>query len=151
MIGKGTRLYFVHGSKHTHTHTSLFVMYAFVQAVAIDPETKKLLPFQILSTRKRKAEKVEDIKVQVVIYAFDILFLNDSPVLQETLLKRRALLRDAFATVEGKFEFAISMDHQEDGDTLPIEAFLDEAVTGNCEGLMIKTLTENATYEPTKR
>lgn len=33
------------------------------QAVAIDPKTGKLLPFQILSTRKRKAESEADIKV----------------------------------------------------------------------------------------
>ena len=129
--------------------TTSFVIDA--EAVAIDPATGKLLPFQILSTRKRKNEKVEDIKVQVVLYAFDILYLNDRPVLQEPLLKRRALLREAFTPVPGKFDFAISMDHMENGDTSPIEAFLDEAVAGNCEGLMIKTLEENATYEPTKR
>jgi len=129
--------------------TTSFVIDA--EAVAIDPESGKLLPFQILSTRKRKNEKVEDVKVQVVLYAFDILYLNDRPVLKEPLLRRRALLRDAFASVPGKFDFAISLDHHENGDTSPIEAFLDEAVAGNCEGLMIKTLEQNATYEPTKR
>jgi DNA ligase-1 len=129
--------------------TTSFVIDA--EAVAIDPTSGKLLPFQILSTRKRKNEKVEDVKVQVVLYAFDILYLNDRPVLQEPLLRRRALLREAFAPVPGKFDFAISLDHHENGDTSPIEAFLDEAVAGNCEGLMIKTLEQNATYEPTKR
>ncbi|GAB5033174.1 atp-dependent dna ligase [Nannochloropsis oceanica] len=129
--------------------TTSFVIDA--EAVAIDPDSGKLLPFQILSTRKRKNEKVEDVKVQVVLYAFDILFLNDRPVLQEPLLRRRALLRDAFVPVPGKFDFAISLDHHENGDTSAIEAFLDEAVAGNCEGLMIKTLEQNATYEPTKR
>jgi DNA ligase-1 len=39
----------------------------------------------------------------------------------------------------------------DDGDTLPIETFLNEAVNANCEGLMIKTLSGNATYEPTRR
>lgn len=46
------------------------------EAVAWDREKKCILPFQVLSTRKRKDVKEEDIKVQVCIFAFDCLYLN---------------------------------------------------------------------------
>jgi len=32
-----------------------------------------------------------------------------------------------------------------------VQAFLDESVAASCEGLMLKTLTKNATYEPSRR
>jgi len=35
-----------------------------------------VLPFQQLMTRKRKDVKVEDVKVKVCVFAFDILYLN---------------------------------------------------------------------------
>lgn len=50
--------------------------------------------------------------------------------------------------MEGKIHFASFMD---DNDTEKIQAFLLESVANGCEGLMIKTLEENATYEPSKR
>lgn len=34
------------------------------------------MPFQELSRRKRKDVKVEDIQVQVCLFAFDLLYLN---------------------------------------------------------------------------
>lgn len=47
--------------------------------------------------------------------------------------------------------YATSMDHKEDGDTAVIEEFLDAAIKGQCEGLMVKTLDDNAAYEPSRR
>eukprot|EP01036_Dinobryon_divergens_P048925 gene48925-65599_t len=52
---------------------------------------------------------------------------------------------------EGYFHFAKGQDCKEDGDTAPIEMFMQEACAAQCEGLMVKTLTHRATYEPSKR
>lgn len=46
------------------------------EIVAFDVASEKILPFQILSTRKRKNVLVDDVQVKVVIYAFDLLYLN---------------------------------------------------------------------------
>ena len=46
------------------------------ESVAWDMAEKKVLPFQQLMTRKRKDVKVEDVKVKVCVFAFDMLFYN---------------------------------------------------------------------------
>ena len=69
------------------------------EVIAIDRETGRLLPFQVLSTRSRKGSKLEDIKVQVVVTAFDLLFLNGRSLLKETLSERRRLMKSHFKEV----------------------------------------------------
>lgn len=46
------------------------------ETVAWDVEEKTVLPFQTLMTRKRKDVKVEDVKIKVCVFAFDLLYLN---------------------------------------------------------------------------
>lgn len=121
------------------------------EVVAFNRETGKLVPFQILSTRKKSEESAETAKVQVIVEAFDLMYLNGESLLGRTLTERRALLHEHFQPVEGKFQFATSLDHKEDGDTTLVEEFLDAAVKGQCEGLMVKTLDVNAIYEPSRR
>ncbi|KAG2178242.1 hypothetical protein INT43_003495 [Umbelopsis isabellina] len=119
------------------------------EAVAWDREKKCILPFQVLSTRKRKDVKEEDIKVQVCIFAFDCLFLNGESLLQKPLSERREKLRAAFVETEGQFAFARHMDSNVIDD---IQSFLDTSIQGNCEGLMVKTFDgEEASYEPSRR
>lgn len=119
------------------------------ETVAWDMVEKKVLPFQQLMTRKKKDVKIEDVKVKVCVFAFDLLYLNGEPVVKKPLRERRELLRKSFVPVEGEFAFATSMDGQELED---IQTFLDESVKASCEGLMVKMLdgTESG-YEPSKR
>ncbi|WVQ66972.1 uncharacterized protein L199_005164 [Kwoniella botswanensis] len=119
------------------------------EAVAYDLETKKILPFQDLSRRKRKDVKAEDITVRVHLFAFDLLYLNGESLLTKELKERRALLQEHFQPVESEFAFAKSSDSQ---STEEIAAFLEESVKDGCEGLMVKMLTTaNSTYEPSRR
>ncbi|KAJ4725014.1 DNA ligase [Melia azedarach] len=118
------------------------------ELVAYDREKQKILPFQILSTRARKNVSVNDIKVDVCIYAFDILYLNDQPLLQEQLKVRREHLYNSFEEEPGFFQFATALTSN---DLDEIQKFLDAAVDASCEGLIIKTMDRDATYEPSKR
>ncbi|KAJ3322648.1 hypothetical protein HDV06_002862 [Boothiomyces sp. JEL0866] len=118
------------------------------EAVAWDVKQQCILPFQVLSTRKRKDVQTKDIQVQVCIFAFDLLYLNGEALVKESLKKRRELLNSSFKEFPGQFEFAKSMETSTVDD---IQNFLDASIAGNCEGLMVKTLEVEASYEPSKR
>ena len=118
------------------------------ECVAWDAVNKRLLPFQTLTTRKRKDVKEEEITVQVALFAFDLLYLNGQSYLDQTLRVRREALRSHFVEVEGEFAFAVGKDT---GDVEEIGTFLNEAVQSSCEGLMVKALDEESMYTPGKR
>ncbi|XP_064960894.1 DNA ligase 1 isoform X2 [Musa acuminata AAA Group] len=118
------------------------------EIVAYDREKQRILPFQILSTRARKGVILSDIKVAVCTFAFDILYVNGQPLLQEQLKVRREHLYGSFEEVPGVFQFATAITSD---DLEEIQKFLDTAVNTSCEGLIIKTLDKDATYEPSKR
>ncbi|CAI0452798.1 unnamed protein product [Linum tenue] len=118
------------------------------ELVAYDREKNKILPFQILSTRARKNVVMSEIKVDVCIFAFDMLYLNGEPLIQEQLEVRRKRLYDSFEVEPGFFQYATAITSN---DLEEIQKFLNAAVDSSSEGLIIKTLNKDATYEPSKR
>eukprot|EP00934_Nitzschia_sp_Nitz4_P002723 Nitzschia sp. Nitz4//scaffold65_size103378//35545//38141//NITZ4_004463-RA/size103378-augustus-gene-0.79-mRNA-1//1//CDS//3329556231//2713//frame0 len=129
------------------TSATSFVLDA--EVVAYNPQTDKLVPFQVLSTRKKSEESAETAKVQVIVQAFDLMYLNGKNLLSHRLEERRTLMKQHFAPVPGKFQYAKALDFVEDGDTTALEQFLDASVKGQCEGLMVKTMDD--VYEPSRR
>ncbi|PAN46695.2 hypothetical protein PAHAL_9G211400 [Panicum hallii] len=95
------------------------------EIVAYDREKQKILPFQILSTRARKGVTINDIKISVCTFGFDILYINGQPLLQEQLKVRREHLYNSFEEVPGVFQLATAITSN---DLEEIQKFLDTAV-----------------------
>ncbi|CDO77335.1 hypothetical protein BN946_scf184775.g26, partial [Trametes cinnabarina] len=144
------------------------------EIVAIDPENGGLKTFQELSNRARKDVKLDEVKVSVCVFAFDIMFLDGQILLERPFRERRSLLRTRFPPYippqrgAARFEHVKSIESEEGREA--VEGFWQTAVNSSSEGLMVKLLdsgevleepTQNidrprrkplpATYEPDKR
>lgn len=119
------------------------------EAVAWDREKSKILPFQVLSTRKRKDVDEKDIKVNICLFAFDLLYFNDESLITKDLSERRKILVDNIIPIKGKLQLATFKDSSNLDE---LQIFLDQSVKDACEGLMVKMLNGNDSYyEPSKR
>lgn len=107
-------------------------------------EDGRILPFQVLSTRKRK--NIDKIEVQVCVFAFDILYFDSEELLNQKLRDRRQLLFSNFNEVDDKFKFVNSLECKSVED---IDGHFKQAIQNNCEGVMIKSL--ESVYRPSLR
>ncbi|ESS69062.1 putative DNA ligase I [Trypanosoma cruzi] len=118
------------------------------EVVAVNKETGALQAFQVLQHRGRKNVSFESVTIPVCVFAFDILYFNGSPQMTKPLLERRQVLYSYFTPIHAAFQFA---EHLDGTDVEEIQSFLDRSIKDGCEGLMVKTLKEEATYTPAKR
>lgn len=124
----------------------------------INTDTGLVLPFQYLSRREKdilkaqkdaKQEKEAKTRTSIVMYAFDILFLNSKDYLSVDLADRKKALYHAFASLPRRFEFARAVTCTQHTN---LKELLEEAVQNKTEGLIVKILrSRDSWYRPDER
>lgn len=109
------------------------------EVVAVDRESGDLKPFQILSNRARKDVVVHEVKVNVCLFAFDLMYLNGESLLDRPFRERRSLLKSLFVEIPNHFTYVESLDATSE-DVDAISAFFKGAIDIKCEGIMVKVL-----------
>lgn len=105
------------------------------EVVAVDRETGELKDFQQLAVRRRKHKVDEYIeKVPVCFFLFDVLYLNETSLLETPLTERREQLRQYITDTTGvAFSKYLTTE-----DTDEVESFFAEALSWGAEGIMVK-------------
>ncbi|EYE94631.1 putative DNA ligase I [Aspergillus ruber CBS 135680] len=109
------------------------------EVVAVNRETGELLPFQVLTNRAKKNVEIEDIKINVCLFAFDLMYLNGEPLLDRPFRERRELLRGLFVEIPNQFTWVKSLDATS-ADSETVLEFFKSATDVKCEGIMVKVL-----------
>ncbi|PHH53897.1 DNA ligase 1 [Ceratocystis fimbriata CBS 114723] len=109
------------------------------EVVAVDPESGDLMNFQTLSGRARKDVDIGSVKIQICLFAFDLMYLNGRSLLDSQLRDRRDLLRSSFVEIPGQFTWAKSIDATSQ-DSEAVLDFYQSAIRSKCEGIMVKIL-----------
>lgn len=118
------------------------------EVVAMDSFYEKMLPFQVLSKRRRKYDVEEMIKkVPVCLFLFDLLKLEDKSYIDEILSVRRKKLESMVEEQENiKLVKSVKIQNTEE-----LVEFFEEARAKGNEGIMTKSIGENAVYQAGNR
>ncbi|PNP39082.1 hypothetical protein TGAMA5MH_08934 [Trichoderma gamsii] len=109
------------------------------EVVAVDRESGELKNFQTLTNRARKDVAIGDIKIDVCLFAFDLMYLNGQSLLDRPFRERRELLRSLFIEIPHHFTWVKSLDATS-GDSETVLEFFKAALENKCEGIMVKIL-----------
>jgi DNA ligase-1 len=118
------------------------------EALAIDPESGRPMPFQMLSTRIKRKHSIEKAvkQIPVQVNLFDIILLEGESLSGRPLEERRKALSGAIDQARGRFQLAEQLATKDLGQA---EAFYRKALDAGQEGVMVKNL--DARYVPSRR
>src|SRR3989344_5637394 len=108
------------------------------EAIAYNPANQEFLPLQETTKRRRKY-KIEEMaqKLPLIMFAFDLLYLNGKDITERPYKERRKLLE----SIIKKDNKVVKLAEERVLHTAnEIKKFFDEAVSAGLEGLMLKKL-----------
>ncbi len=118
------------------------------EAVAMDQFYEKMLPFQVLSKRRRKYD-VEDVakEIPVCVFLFDLLKLEKEPFIDKPLPERRKKLEEIVSEKENlKLVKSVTVHSVDE-----LLKFFNEARKGGTEGIMTKSIQPESVYQAGNR
>jgi len=118
------------------------------EVVAMDPFYEKMLPFQVLSQRRRKYD-IENItkEVPVCLFIFDLLKFGDDSYVDKPLPERRKLLEEI---VKERDELRL-VESILINSTDELLEFFNKAREEGTEGIMAKSIKEDSIYQAGNR
>ena len=118
------------------------------EVVAMDPFYEKMLPFQVLSQRRRKYN-IENIakEVPVCLFIFDLLKFGDESYVDKPLPERRKKLEEI---VEERDELRL-VESILINSTDELLEFFNKAREEGTEGIMAKSIKEDSNYQAGNR
>lgn len=119
------------------------------EAVPVDPNTGDLLPFQVVSQRRGRKYRIEEMveEVPIILFLFDLLYLNGVDYTVKPYLERRSKLAEIVKETD-RVKLAENIIS---GDPEEIEKFFMSAVQRGGEGLVCKSIAPDSFYEAGKR
>ena len=115
------------------------------ECVAVDVNTGDMLPFQVISQRRGRKYEIDRMseEVPVTMFLFDALYVDGTDLTGEPYPKRRKTLLDIVKPSEhivvGQ-QFVVK-------DAKRLEQLMDEAVAAGCEGLVVKSTSDQSVYQ----
>jgi DNA ligase-1 len=113
------------------------------EAVAMDPDTGEMKPFQTLMQRRRKY-RIEEMmeKFPVAVFLFECLYADGDDLTLKPYDVRRSRLRKIVEETD-RFKIVKAL---EPSSVKELEGFFEEAIAEGTEGLVVKSMGEDSIY-----
>ncbi|MDG6222567.1 MAG: ATP-dependent DNA ligase [Candidatus Bathyarchaeota archaeon] len=132
------------GVKYIREHVKAEQAIVEAEAVAIDPHTKEMKPFQELMHRRRKYGIQEAMKEHpIVLFMFDVLYVDGKDLTQQPYSVRHKYLKNIVEQTDSiKVAESILAEDPEE-----LEKFFGKTVAEGSEGIICKSVNEDSVYQ----